>query len=113
MKKFNLAKIMKTAWNHFRISTGKTFAECLKLAWKFAKAEVKEAEEAARTGLRRMHYAEYKRSYSDCKTVDGSYDKHTKTIEVLTKVSRFASRPAAFGLCPRCHTYCYGDCCAR
>lgn len=63
-----------------------------------------------------MHYSEYKNSYSDCKTVEGSYDKRTKTIEVMTKVLKGARRSISSvinGLCPRCHTYCYGDCTAN
>ena len=57
---------------------------------------------------------------------EGSYDKATKTIEVMTKVLRTFERPAYTaaptsrrpsvtairGLCPRCRTYCYGDCMA-
>lgn len=89
---------------------------CLKSAWNTAKEAVQAAAEEARTGLRRMHYSEYKTSYSDCETVEGSYDKCTKTIEVKTLVRKI--RNSAFarrinGLCPRCHTYCYGDCMAH
>lgn len=43
----------------------------------------------------------------------GSYDKRAKTIEVMTKVVKSARRSivsAINGLCPRCHTYCFGDC---
>lgn len=64
-----------------------------------------------------MHYSEYKTRYADCMTVEGSYDKRTKTIEVMTKVSKaigYAVKRAAAvnGLCPHCHTYCHGDCLA-
>ena len=31
----------------------------------------------------RMHYGEYKKNYADHKTVKGSYDAATKTIEVI------------------------------
>ena len=115
MTKYNLSEIMKDAWKRFNNSkrwvSSLTFAQCLRYAWAAAKEAIKAAAEAARTGLRRMHYSEYKNNYADCKTVDGSYDKATKTIEVMTKVSKYATRrPAAFGLCPHCHTYCYGDC---
>lgn len=115
MKKYNMSEIMKAAWNLFRMSQkwvdSLSFAECLRRAWANAKKAAAEAEAAARSGLRRMAYAEYKRFYSDCKTVDGSYDKSTKTIEVLTRVVRSTGKAAAaFGICPRCHTYCYGDC---
>lgn len=33
--------------------------------------------------IERMLYRRYKTSYADCETVAGSYDKATKTIEVL------------------------------
>ena len=111
------------------------FADCLKKAWNYAKEVIKEAEEKAKraaeaakriaaeeaqkiaAGVVRMHYSQYKNEYSNCQTVEGSYDKKTKTIEVMTKVARvFERRPsvtAIRGLCPRCHTYCYGDCMAR
>lgn len=126
MKKYNLSEIMKNAWTLYRkynagLGTRRdgskiihwTFSSCLKSAWAAAKETVKAAAEAAKTGLRRMHYSEYKTSYSDCETVEGSYDKRTKTIEVLTLKRKV--RNAVFvrrlnGLCPRCHTYCYGDC---
>lgn len=129
MKKYNLSEIMKSAWSRYRkfnapygkSRDGKkiivyTFASCLKAAWVAAKEEVKAAAEAAKTGLRRMHYSEYKRDYANCQTVDGSYDKRTKTIEVMTKVvktARTAFMSRVNGLCPYCHTYCYGDCQAR
>lgn len=113
MKKYNLSKIMKAAWNFYRkfnatCKTGWTFALCLKKAWVEAKEAIDAAVEAAKTGLRRMHYSEYKNNYSECETVPGSYDKRTKTIEVMTK--RFKHIHASNGLCPYCHTYCYGDC---
>lgn len=120
MKKYDLSQIMKAAWKYFRMAQKwvkkESFSWALKKAWAEAKEAVKDAAEAAKTGLRRMHYSEYKRDYSDCKTVEGSYDKCTKTIEVMTFVRK--TRNSAFvshlnGLCPRCHTYCYGDCCAR
>lgn len=126
MKKYNLSEIMKNAWTMFRkynagLGARKdgskiirwTFSMCLKSAWNQAKELVKSAAEAFKTGLRRMHYSEYKNNYSDCETVPGSYDKRTKTIEVLTLKCK--NRNTAFarrlnGLCPHCHTYCYGDC---
>lgn len=111
--KYNRSEIMKAAWKLFKMFKScispLSFAECLHRAWVKAKA----AAEADANGIRRMHYSEYKRSYSDCQTVDGSYDKRTKTIEVLTKAANGARRSIASivnGLCPRCHTYCYGDC---
>lgn len=129
MKKYDLSEIMKNAWTMFRkynagLGTRQdgskiihwTFSKCLKSAWTQAKEAVKAAAEAAKTGLRRMHYSEYKTSYSDCETVPGSYDKRTKTIEVLTlkrKIRNSAAISRLNGLCPRCHTYCYGDCIAH
>lgn len=117
--KYNRSEIMKAAWTLYRMSKKWTeayrmsFAECLRRAWAKAKDEVKSAAEAAAKGIRRMHYSEYKSNYSDCQTVEGSYDKRTKTIEVMTKVVKGTRRSIASlinGLCPRCHTYCYGDC---
>lgn len=126
MKKYNLSNIMKNAWNLYRkynANLGRnregkkiirwTFSACLTTAWGRAKDTVRAAAEAAKTGLRRMHYSEYKANYSDCRTVEGSYDKTTKTIEVLTMVRKGFKRIAYNGLCPRCHTYCYGDCMAH
>lgn len=117
--KYNRSKIMKAAWALYRMNEKlvekfkRSFAECLRRAWETAKNEVKAASEAAAKGIRRMHYSEYKSNYSDCQTVEGSYDKRTKTIEVITKVIKGTRRSIASminGLCPRCHTYCYGDC---
>lgn len=117
MKKYNLSTIMTNAWNLYRMSrkwvSSLDFAECLCRAWRGAKEATKATVEAAKTGLRRMHYSEYKANYSDCQTVDGSYDKRTKTIEVMTLVRKGFKRIAYNGICPRCHTYCYGDCMAH
>lgn len=127
--KYNKSEIMKNAWYRYRKmnapyqtwesrNSGKmivmhTFGDCLKAVWAQAKEAIKAADEFARTGLRRMHYSEYKTSYADCQTVEGSYDKRTKTIEVMTKVlrdSRHYGHRSNDGLCPYCHTYCNGDC---
>jgi hypothetical protein len=132
MTKYNLHDIMNNAWRIFRNAKAGhgsevIFASALKKAWNMAKTVAKEAAAAAEraveaakresAGVVRMHYSQYKNEYSNCQTVDGSYDKKTKTIEVMTKVARvFERRPsvtAIRGLCPRCHTYCYGDCMAR
>ncbi len=135
MKKYNMHEIMSAAWalyrkwvapykyNNTRVPAMYSFANALKNAW----TEAKCAAEKAAAGIVRMHYAQYKSEYANCKTVDGSYDKATKTIEVMTKVIRKVERAAYAasvqtrrvnvaairGLCPRCHTYCYGDCTAR
>ena len=93
-----------------------TFSMCLKSAWNQAKELVKSAAGAAKTGLRRMHYSKHENNYSDCETVPRSYDKRTKTIEVLTlkrKIRNSAVISRLNSLCPRCHTYCYGDCMAH
>lgn len=128
MKKYNLHEIMSNAWRMFRTYRDMyearhdamwllTFADALKKAWAAAKAAAEKAAKIAAAGIIRMHYSQYKNEYSNCQTVEGSYDKKTKTIEVMTKVARvFERRPsvtAIRGLCPRCHTYCYGDCMAR
>ena len=40
MKKYNLSQIMKSAHRNFKRANGeKTFSECLKAAWKFAKLQ--------------------------------------------------------------------------
>lgn len=125
MKKYNMHEIMTAAWamyrkwvapykrNNSRVPAVYSFAVVLKKAWREAKA----AAEKAAAGIVRMHYSQYKNEYADCQTVEGSYDKATKTIEVMTKVARTFTRcvnvAAIRGLCPRCHTYCYGDCTAR
>lgn len=115
--KYNKSEIMKAAWSLYKMSrkwvTSLDFAECLRRAWKKAKQAIKDAAEALRTGLRRMHYSEYKNNYTHCKTVEGSYDKRTKTIEVMTKIARNGVRIEASGICPHCGTYCYGDCMAH
>ena len=36
----------------------------------------------------RMLYRQYKKSYADCKTVPGSYDKGNKSIEVIVPDGR-------------------------
>ena len=82
--KYNKAEIMKAAWEEFRHSIAKTFAECLRNVWADAKNVMnKIAEESKKNEVIRMHYGEYKNNYSDCRTVEGSYDNKTKTIEVL------------------------------
>ena len=117
--KYNRSEIMKAAWNRYhackRIASlnNTTFAQCLKAAWAIAKEAVKAAAEAAAKGIIRMHYSEYKNNFANCQTVEGSYDKRTKTIEGMTKVIKGARRSVSSmlnGICPRCHTYCYGDC---
>ena len=58
-----------------------------------------------------MKYSEYKNNYSDFKTVPNSYDKKDKTILViLSDAPAVAKKVAKAEICPRCGTYCYGDC---
>lgn len=47
MKRFNLSQIMKDAHRFYRSNSrmGRTFGECLKLAWHWAKDAIKFAEE--------------------------------------------------------------------
>lgn len=47
MKRYNLSQIMKDAHRFFRSNSrmGRTFGECLKLAWRWAKDAIKCAEE--------------------------------------------------------------------
>lgn len=122
--KYNKSEIMKAAWKRYNDCKRlvkeyrETFSQSLRYAWRKAKEAAKTAAEIAAKGIVRMHYSEYKATYSDCQTVEGSYDKRTKTIEVMTKVAK-AARTAyksvitRNGICPRCHTYCYGDCTAH
>lgn len=37
---------------------------------------------------KRMHYGQYKSHYADCATVPGSYDKVTRTVEVILPEGR-------------------------
>ena len=118
--KYNRSEIMRRAWSLYNMSKqlvsayAKTFGECLRRAWSEAKDAIKQAAEMAKTGLRRMSYHEYKLNYADCKTVEGSYDKRTKTIEVMTKVGKYGEiKHNHSGLCPIGGTYCYGDCMAH
>ena len=114
MKKYNLSNVMKRAWTIFKISARRAainFAQALKESWAIEKGIAegnaqRAAEKAA--GIVEMHYSEYKRNYANCKTVANSYNKATKTIKVYTRKFK-----RVMGLCPRCHTYCYGDCTAR
>lgn len=125
MKKYNLHEIMSNAWatyrkwaapykyTHSNVPSCYAFAVALKKAWADVKAAAKKAAKDALTGVVRMHYFQYKNEYASCQTVEGSYDKKTKTIEVMTKVARTYGKrypSATHGICPRCHTYCYGDC---
>lgn len=46
MKKYNLSQIMKSAHRKFRNAKGeKTFSECLKSAWMFAKLQISFSDE--------------------------------------------------------------------
>lgn len=94
MYKKYLSGIMKEAWWLFR-QGGRTFSDCLKKAWATCKALVaalakkeEEAKKQAKDYVVRVHYGQYKNEYSHCKTIKGSYDAVTKTIEVLVNQTR-------------------------
>jgi len=128
MKKYNLSEIMKRAWKNYNTSKNtineKTFAECLKRSWRTEKTNVEMEEKKAASGVVRMLYSEYKNNYASCKTVNGSYDAKTKTIEVHTAYRVInASAPAKMasaaksrfdetGKCRLCGSWCHGDCTA-
>jgi len=38
--------------------------------------------------IKRMHYGQYKQHYADCETVPGSYDKTSRSIEVVLPEGR-------------------------
>lgn len=120
--KYNKSEIMKKAWELYRKALGwlehyrLTFAQALKRAWQMVKDNARYEEQSQKEGRETMHYSKYKNEYSHCATVEGSYNKRDKTIVVLTKVSKqskYATNNAKHnnnGLCPKCGTYCYGDC---
>lgn len=47
MKKYNLSKIMKRAWELKRCNSYYSFSKCLSLSWSEAKRELRAAEESA------------------------------------------------------------------
>lgn len=129
MKKYNLSEIMKRAWASYRLLkiSKISFAECLKSSWRTALIEREEAESIAAEearGIVTMHYADYKRNYSGCNTVEGSYNRSNKTIKVYTlglvaapvkatPVKMVAKNKTSHdGRCRHCGTWCYGDCMA-
>jgi len=64
-----------------------------------------ENEKNERLGLKTITYREYKNNeeYMHYPTLKNSYDKKTKTITIITKANKT-------NICPKCGTYCYGDC---
>ena len=87
--KYNKKEIMKNAWWRFNNKRNATFGEALSAAWTAAKNEVKlqlavlAAKEAdLQKGVKEMSYADYKNNFAGCKTINGTYDKKTKTIKV-------------------------------
>ena len=93
--KYDKSRIMKRAWTIYHMSTrrGINFAQALCESWALEKAVVetaKQAEEEKAAGIVEMHYSEYKREYKGCRTVDGSYNKRTKTIKVYTNDKKTA-----------------------
>lgn len=96
-------------WKNFIRPTGDKLMELAET--RVANRERKAAEDAKSEaqGIMTMPYGEYKNKYSHCQTVPNSYDKRRKTIDVMTKTSKYSSRNNN-GICPRCGTYCDGDC---
>lgn len=86
------------------------YQEFLKKQMELSRQKAKEAEKKFQEQLSNaveMHYSEYKNNYSNCKTVPNSYNKKTKTIYVyVNRVAQSQSNKP----CPRCGSYCYGDC---
>lgn len=83
MKRFNLSQIMKDAHRFYRSNSrmGRTFGECLKLAWTWAKDAIKFKEE--RDAKIKAMAANYKpaerKSYNDSKiTWADSYNSNSK-----------------------------------
>lgn len=77
MKRFNLSQIMKDAHRFFKSKSrmGRTFGECLKLAWRWAKDAIKLAEEreakiqallANQKPVKRISYNDSNLTWSDC-----------------------------------------------
>jgi len=83
-------EIMKRAWETYK-AMGCTmkaeFGVALGMAW----AEAKSGKIAIE-----VKYAEYKASLSRFKTVDGSYNAGTKTIQVLVKASSVAIKEISY-----------------
>lgn len=81
MKRYNLSQIMKDAHRFYRSKSrmGRTFGECLKLAWGWAKDEVKFREEreanikalvANCKPVERSSHNEGRLTWSDCYNVN-------------------------------------------
>lgn len=77
MKRYNLSQIMKDAHRFYRSKSrmGRTFGECLKLAWGWAKDEVKFKEEREakiqamivnKKPVERTSYNDNRLIWSDC-----------------------------------------------
>lgn len=81
MKRYNLSQIMKDAHRFYRSKSrmGRTFGECLKLAWGWAKDEVKFKEEREaniqamlvnQKPVERTSYNDNRLTWSDCYNVN-------------------------------------------
>lgn len=53
MRKYNLSRIMKTAWTIKKVTSGTTFSECLKIAWKNEKDGTYYREPAKKTVVKK------------------------------------------------------------
>lgn len=81
MKRYNLSQIMKEAHHFFKSNSrmGRTFGECLKLAWAWAKDAIKFKEEREakiqallvnQKPVERTSYDDSKIAWSDCYNVN-------------------------------------------
>lgn len=68
--------------------------------------EINRIKELEKRGILEMSYFQYKSEYSFYPTVNGSYNKKEKTIQVIVSKVEHSGN----GLCKRCNTYCFGDC---
>mgnify|MGYP000184839948 CR=1 FL=1 len=82
MKRYNLSQIMQDAHRFYRSNSrmGRTFGECLKLAWTWAKDEVKfkeEREAKAKAMLANQKPVE-RNSYNDRITWSDCYNSNSR-----------------------------------
>ena len=75
MKKYNLSKIMKRAWEIKKENVKNIFSICLKMAW----AEIKKGVNKMITTIK---YSDYKNRYEGFEKNKGNYNAETKEIEI-------------------------------
>lgn len=81
-----MKNVMRRAWEIYRRLTGDRLAKlsmALKRAW--AEKKKKNAENAEKVIT--VHYSVYKNQYSNFETVKNSYNKVTKTIDIIVPVN--------------------------